>query len=403
MKINRVEIREITGRMPTKEHFFEDRQVNPRDIYPEFRYGTGEHTRHYGAQNDDGTYNVSLMILEIESDEGVIGISRVPFNHEGSAFHIEAQLKPLIMGQSPLAIEKIWDQMHRTLVHGRQGVPMIAISSVDNALWDLKGKYLNQPVYSLIGGPVSEEMTVYASMLGFNATDMGLVKERSKEIQDKGFSAQKWFFRYGPADGAEGLEKNVDLVRTLRETLGTQNDIMLDCWQSFDVNYTLKLTERIEEFSPRWIEECLMPDRIESHLRIKEKTKIPLSGAEHEYTRWGFKRWIDSGALDILQPDVSWAGGLSEVLKIAAMATANDLITICHQGISPEGLTFSASQSPIHTPYVEMLLKHSELAYFLAKKAPKVQKGKVKPLEGSGLGFELDDNKIEKSRIVSYF
>ena len=104
-----------------------------------------------------------------------------------------------------------------------------------------------------------------------------------------------------------------------------------------------------------------------------------------------------------MQPDVGWAGGLSEVMKIAAMATANDLITICHQGISPEGLAFSASQSPIHTPYVEMLLKHSELAYFLAKNAPKVEKGKVKPLEGPGLGFELDPNKIEKSRIISYF
>ena len=105
--------------------------------------------------------------------------------------------------------------------------------------------------------------------------------------------------------------KNVDLVRTLRETLGDDYDIMLDCWQAFDPIYAVELAERIAEYRPRWLEECVMPDRIDSYRRVKERTQIPLSGGEHEYTRWGFKRFIDAEALDVLQPDIYWAGGLS--------------------------------------------------------------------------------------------
>jgi L-alanine-DL-glutamate epimerase-like enolase superfamily enzyme len=365
--------------------FMEDRLVQPRDIYPAFFSGEGVSQRLGNNQIDDTHLRVQATFLEIQTDEGATGISSV---QPATEQHL-SQLKPLLIGRNPLATEKIWDQMHRTLVHGRQGHPMMAVSSVDNALWDLKGKWLGQPVYMLVGGPTRDEMPVYASMLGHNATDMGLVRERAQWAQSQGYAAHKWFFRNGPMQGKEGLKKNVALVKTLRETLGEDDDIMLDCWQSMDANYVVDLASRIEEYRPRWLEECLMPDRIESHLRIKAKTSIPLSGAEHEYTRWGFKRWIDSGALDIIQPDCGWAGGLSEVLKIAAMASAADLITICHQGVTPVGMAFSASQSPIHTPYVEMLVKHASLAYHF-----------VRVSEDPGFGFDIDDAKVESEEVL---
>ena len=156
-------------------------------------------------------------------------------------------------------------------------------------------------------------------MLGFAVEDLGLVRERAQQYKAKGYTAQKWFFRHGPMSGHEGLRKNVALVRTLRETLGEDYDIMLDCWQSMNLDYAVDLCSRIEEYRPRWLEEPFMPDRIDSHVRLKAKTRIPLSGAEHEYTRWGFKRFVEKEALDILQPDIYWCGGLSETLKIAAL------------------------------------------------------------------------------------
>ena len=398
MKITDVRVRNLIGTMEVDGDLWEERLVQPIDIYPEYRARGFEGL--VGQQIDDTHYRVEAAYVQIETDEGVTGIDGPTSGSE--SHYILTQLKPVLLGQDPVATEKLWDQMHRISVHGRQGIPMMGISAVDNALWDLKGKVLGQPVYRLIGGPTREEMPAYASMLGYATQDMGLVRERAQEFKDRGFTAQKWFFRHGPMSGPEGMKKNVALVKTLRETLGDDIDIMLDCWQSWDANYTIRVAEQIEEYHPRWLEECGMPDRIDTHVRIKAKTNIPLSGAEHEYTRWGFKRFIDAGALDIIQPDLGWAGGLSEVLKIAALASTYDLITIPHQGATPAGMAFSAAQSPIHTPYVEMLIKFTRLGYFFAKAPVDETNGMVRPSDKPGLGMELDPAKIESEEDLQF-
>ena len=170
---------------------------------------------------------------------------------------------------------------------------------------------------------------------------------------------------------------------------------MLDCWQSMDVNYVVKLASAIEEYQPRWIEEVAMPDRIDSYRKIREKVNIPVSGAEHEYTRWGFKRFMDAEALDHHPTDLNWAGGLSEVLKISAMATAYDLITIAHQGVTPSAWH---GPQPITNPppYVEMLLKHAALAYHIDKNnCPILNDGNLTVSDEPGFGYEIDNDKVE--------
>ena len=143
-----------------------------------------------------------------------------------------------------------------------------------------------------------------------------------------------------------------------------------------------------------------MPDRIDSYRRIKDKISIPLSGAEHEYTRWGFRRFIDAGALDVLQPDIYWCGGLSETLKIAALATAHDLIVIPHGHSTPANIHFSLLQSPIHTPYQEYLVKWNDIhQHFLAHPLKPVQ-GMLTPHGLPGMGMDLDPTKIEAEEEV---
>jgi L-alanine-DL-glutamate epimerase-like enolase superfamily enzyme len=273
---------------------------------------------------------------------------------------------------------------------------MIAISAIDNALWDLKGRYLDVPAYTIIGGPTRTGVPAYASMLGYNVLDFGLVAERAKQFQEQGYTAQKWFFRHGPMSGPEGFKKNVGLVETLRETLGDDDDIMLDCWQAMDVNYVIKLAEAIDDLHPRWLEEVAMPDRIDSYRKIREATNIPISGAEHHYTRWGMKQFIDAEALDILQPDIYWAGGLSEVLKIAAIATAADLITIPHGHSTNAGIHFSVTQPPIHTPYQEYLVKWNTIHQHFLKDAVKPENGVIQAPTGAGMSMDLEPDKIEK-------
>jgi L-rhamnonate dehydratase len=400
MKITGIRLREVTGVIETGPGpFFEDRLVQPTDIYEEFRTGQGGFGRRGGRQIDDTHMQTSAVFAQIDTDEGISGLSGSLW--PGVAYQVWA-MKDLLIGRDPGATEFLWDIMHRSAAHGRQGEPMMGISALDLALWDIKGKALGQPVHRLLGGPTKKTMPAYASMLGYTSVDMGKVRERAIEMKERGYSAQKWFFRHGPMSGPEGVVLNTDLVRTVREAVGPDIDIMFDAWQSWDYNYAVKMCERIEEYEPRWLEEVGMADRIDTYRKVKESTTIPISGVEHEYTRWGFKRWMDAEAVDIIQPDINWCGGLSEILKIASMATAYDLITIAHQGVTPHGMAFSAVQSPIHTPYVEMLVKHAALAYHFYQKGPNFENGMLTVSDDPGFGYELDESKIESEADLEF-
>ncbi len=394
MLITEIRLRKLAGTLPTTGDLWEERLVRPIDVYPEYR---SRNDFEGGVQTADG-FRIVTYFVEVHTDEGVTGLAGpIP---EGVAFIIAKSLRPLLVGQDAIAGERLWDQMHRWMVHGRQGDAMLAISAIDCALWDLRGKWLNQPVYRLLGGPTQTKIPAYASMLGFAVLDPGKVRERAIEYKEMGYRGQKWFFRHGPMSGAEGMKKNVELVRTLREAVGDDYDLMFDCWQAMDVGYVVDLADRIEQYRPRWLEECVMPDRIDSYRRIRERIRIPLAGAEHEYTRWGFKRFIDSEALDVIQPDIYWCGGLTEALKIAAYATVHDLVTIPHGHSTFATAHFSAVQSPIHTPCQEYLVKWNAVHQHFLVDPLEVIGGMIEVPDRPGLAMQIDGSKIEAEEIV---
>lgn len=397
MKITALRVRRVEGTLATDGPFWEERLCRPVDVYPEFRAQRGFEGRldEGGIQLDDRRLKIAAYFLVVETDEGVSGLAG-PFR-EPCARYLTNALRPLLLGRDPLASEFLWDLMHRTLVHGRQGEAMFAVSVVDCALWDLKGRWLGQPVWRLLGGPTRTATPAYASMLGYAVLDPAQVRERALAYREKGFKAQKWFFRHGPASGTEGLAKNVELVRTLREALGDDYPIMLDCWQSFDYPYLLALAERIEEYRPTWIEEPAMPDRIATYRRIKERVRIPIAGAEHDYTRWGMLRFLEKDALDIYQPDPFWCGGLSETLKIAALTSTHDVICIPHGHSTPVNTVVSVLQSPILTPWQEYLVKWNEIHLYWFRDPPTPKDGLIAPDDRPGLFPELDESKIEAS------
>jgi L-rhamnonate dehydratase len=394
MRITEVRLRRIEGTVQTDGNLWEERLVRPIDVYEDYRYRDDFE----GGMQTRGGFRIAAHFVEIHTDEGVSGLAG-PIT-EGVAFVIAHELRKYLIGRDAIAGEQLWDQMHRGMVHGRQGNAMLAISAVDCALWDLRGKWLKQPVYRLLGGPTQTRIPAYASMLGFAVHDPGRVRERATEYKKKGYKAQKWFFRYGPMSGREGLLKNVELVRTLREAVGEDYDLMLDCWQAMDVPYVVELADRIEEFRPHWLEECVMPDRIDSYRKLRERIRIPLSGGEHEYTRWGIKRLVESEALDVLQPDIYWCGGLTEALKIAAYATTYDLKTIPHGHSSLATAHFSAVQSPIHTPYQEFLVKWNRVHQHFLANPIEVVSGMIEVPDRPGLSMEIDDRKVEAERTV---
>jgi L-alanine-DL-glutamate epimerase-like enolase superfamily enzyme len=395
MKITAVKLFEVHGEMPFAGEFWEERLVRPVDIYPEYKArGAG-----WLPKVDEGRYAIRAQFCQVETDEGVTGLGG-PMSPD-QAYIIQHQIVPLLIGQDPLATERIWDVAYRSMIHGRKGPSMMALSVVDCALWDLKGKWAGAPVYRLLGGPTRKTIPAYASALGYSL-EPDKVRQRAREMVRQGYKATKWFFRHGPTDGAAGIAKNVELVRTLREAVGPDVDLMLDCWSSWDVPYTIQMARRLEPYHPRWLEEPVLADKIEQYAEIRRNSPIPISGGEHEYTRWGLKALMDARACDVLQPDIYWAGGISEMLKICALASAYDLPVIPHGHSVPATVHLIASQPVTTCPLLEYLIKWNAIHQFYLKNPIVPVNGEVTLPTEPGIGMELDESKIQDMRDISF-
>ena len=395
MKITDLRIRELNGVMEHPDPFWEERLVRPVDIYPAYR----EQGASYSTSLGEGRYQMRAAFLEIETDEGVTGLSGPFSQHE--AFIIDTQLRPALVGADPLAGELLWDQMYRLMIHGRKGETMMAISVVDCGLWDLRGKWMAQPVYRLLGGPTRDQIPAYASALGFSIQPED-VTLRAKDLVAQGYGATKWFFRDGPSDGPGGVRRNLELAQTLREAVGDDVDIMLDAWSSWDVPYAIKMAERLAEFDVRWLEEPVLADKLESYVEIQRASPIQISGGEHEYTRWGFRYIVENKAMDVLQPDIYWAGGISEVVKICALASTYDLPVIPHGQSSHATAHLIASQPPNVCPIQEYLIKWNAVHQFFLRDQIVPENGMIQIPQAPGLGLVLDEGKIESERELTW-
>jgi L-alanine-DL-glutamate epimerase-like enolase superfamily enzyme len=337
--------------------------------------------------------------MYVDTDAGVSGING-PLG-ESQARTIASQFVPILIGEHPHAVERIWDKMYRRAIHGRKGETMMAISRVDLALWDLKGKLLDAPVYVLLGGPSREKVRAYASMLGHSIAP-DLAAQRAKQIVAQGYTATKWFFRHDPTEGQEGIRKNLELIRTIREAVGPDVEIMFDAWSSWNVPYTQRMAELAAEYRPWWFEEPVMADMIPQYAEIRRTvSQVAISGGEHEYTRWGIKALLDAGAVDILQPDPTWAGGLTEMRKICALASAYGIPVIPHHG-GLASLHLIASQAITTCPIQEWLLQHGALGNFFLKHKIEPVNGSFSLPEWPGLGIELDEEVVESKEEVVF-
>jgi L-rhamnonate dehydratase len=259
------------------------------------------------------------------------------------------------------------------------------MSAVDLALWDLKGKLLKRPVYELIGGPAREHIECYATG---NDTDWHM---------EQGFNATKLACPYGPADGLRGLAMNEEFVAGRRQLIGDSVELMLDCWMAFDVDYTVRLAERLRAYKLRWIEDCLMPDDLDGQAELRRR--LPMEGlatGEHWYTLGPFANAAARHSADIFQPDIGWAGGLTGCLKIAHIAEGAGISVIPHAGVNtPYGQHFGMAMS--NSPYGEYFVASapgvpfSEIRLTPNMQTPK--NGIVRPDDspGFGMGLTLED------------
>ena len=391
MKITNLRYVLVTGTLHYEGPLGEERLVRPIDIYPDYRsmpstWPTGNQT--------GPDYLVEDLFLFIDTDAGASG-SWGPIDR--GIVHLIEELKTVVIGEDPHAIERIWDKMYRHAIHGRKGRTMMAISAIDLALWDLKGKLLNAPVYQLLGGPSRPRIRAYASMLGYSI-EPALATQRAREVTEQGYTATKWFFRHDPTEGQAGMRKNLELIRAVRKGVGDDVEIMFDAWNSWNVPYTIQMAERAAEYRPWWFEEPVLADMISHYAEIRRAVNhVAISGGEHEYTRWGIKALLDAGAVDILQPDPTWAGGLTEMLKICALASSYGIPVIPHHG-GMASTQLIASQTITTCPIQEWLLQVGIAKQHFLEYKIQPQNGYIDLPQGPGLSIELDPGAIESSR-----
>ncbi|KAK0350085.1 hypothetical protein LTR94_030456, partial [Friedmanniomyces endolithicus] len=200
---------------------------------------------------------------------------------------IDQYLSPLLIGQDPWDSEFLWQHMYRkTMAFGRKGVALVAISALDIAIWDLMGKAAQQPVFRLLGGRTKAKIPVYASRL--YSIPLDELAQEAAAYKAQGYKAMKLRFGWGPIDGAEGMARNVELIRTVRETVGDEIDIMADAYMGWSLDYAKRMMRLIEPFNLRWLEEAIIPDDINGYHELRRFGTTPIAAGEHEFTSYGF-------------------------------------------------------------------------------------------------------------------
>lgn len=355
------------------------------------------HFPDYRQRSRDYYGNVGLVIVEIETDTGIIGVGSCGTANAGIKAVIDNHFTPLLMGEDPFKVELLWSKMYRSSSRfGRRGVAISAISGIDIALWDIMGKALDVPVYDLLGGRSREDIQVYASRL-YAHKDLDALAEEARGYVKEGFTMLKQRFGFGPADGVKGIKGNVALIKTVREAVGDEIEVSADAYMGWDLEYAIKMERELRPYGLKWIEEALMPHDVDGYSRLCALSQTPISHGEHSYTRWDFQEIIDKKAAHILQPDVNRVGGITEARKIWAMAAAKDLPVVPH-GNDLHNLHLVFSQ--INTPFTEYFpnVWDGPNTHFwdIYDGNPVAKNGRLSLSAQPGIGYSLKESALQK-------
>lgn len=322
------------------------------------------------------------IMVEIELDNGIVGVA-TGFGGPPACWLIQNHFRRFVVGSDPRETNRIWDQMFRgSMFYGRKGITLATISVVDLALWDAVGKLRGEPVHAMIGGRTREEVEFYCT------------GPRPDAAKSMGFWGGKVPLPYGPADGPAGVRKNVEFLAAHREAVGPDFPLMVDCYMALDVPYAIEVASKAAHLDINWWEEVLHPDDFDGYAHLKRALPtVKWTTGEHEYTRYGFRKLIEGRNIDILQPDVMWVGGLTELLRISAMAAAYDLPVVPH-GSGPYSYHFVIAQP--HSPFCEYVANSPDglsvrpVFGSMFTNEPVPRNGRLEVSDAPGFGLELN-------------
>jgi L-alanine-DL-glutamate epimerase-like enolase superfamily enzyme len=353
-----------------------------------------------GSQDD--------LIVRVHTDEGIVGIGEIDSAPEvakavldaPNSHYIATGLRHVLIGEDPLDIDGLWRRMYMgSVYYGRRGVAMHAVSGIDIALWDIKGKKLGKPVSELLGEKKRDRVRPYASLL-MPDTERA-VEAQVERLVAMGFSAIK--FGWGPLGKDEAHD--VRLARAAKRAAGASVEILIDAGFGYgaDAKRAIRVARKFEEIGIYWLEEPFEPDEFEAYAELADAVDIRVAAGEEEATRWGFRELVERGHVDVVQPDVTRCGGLTEALRIARQADRQRVACVPHAWKS--GVIKAASlhlNAVLETAYFqEYCVAETPINLLLTRERMPVSDGWVAVPTAPGLGVELDDEILERYAVGS--
>ena len=368
--------------------------------------------------------------VQIHTDDGLVGLGETYYLPRAVAAVIHDTIAPLLIGRDPLDIENHWNNIF-SLVNfcGYAGAEMRAISAVDIALWDIAGQHTDQPIYNLLGGRNRDRMPIYNTCVSSGKYDDleawmdGHAGELARSLLGQGIKAMKiWpFDQFGPTVSGptklseqfiiwggkaaagilghsidnEDLKRGVAIVEDIRRAVGDKMSIAIEGHARWDLPSATRIARALEPLDVMWLEEIMPPDNVDAYVRLKSATKIPLCQSERVFTRFNFRPWLEKGAVDIVMPDFSWGGGITEGRKICNLADTYFLPVTSHDTIGPVAL-WAAAHLMLHIPnalIVETVRGYVEGWYneVVTDRIP-ISGGQLSLLGKPGLGTRLRDD-----------
>ena len=356
-------------------------------------------------------------LVEIETDEGITGWGECfgPGNIAlANKYIIEKVIQPLIKGEDPTNKEYIWHKVYNLLRDsGQKGMPIQALSGVDIALWDILSKKAKLPLYQLIGGKTNNQIPVYGYGMMLQKKSVNelveLFKDEAKKIKEKNFKAMKMKIGLGPQD-------DLKLVKAVRDEIGDQFKLMVDANHAYNKNDAMYVGKGLDEMDIFWFEEPVAPEDYEGYKELKENLKTSIAGGEAEFTRFGWNQLIKNRCIDIAQPEVCGLGGITEYLKVSALAQSNFIPIVNHVWGSalsvavnihlltsmpdmPGGLFSTKSMLEFDTTSKNIFITDLAEEKFSILDQVKNNDGYIKPLENIGIGINPNREFIKKWQV----
>jgi galactonate dehydratase len=373
-----------------------------------------DHNPGTGVVRDPG--NRAFIFVQVDTDAGITGWGEVttypgPVANRAVAAYIN-EIGEWLRGEDPSQIEAIWQKTFRAMTYvGTRGATTAAISAVDIALWDIRGKVLGQPIYNLLGGPVRDRIALYCHPYGNESPET--IVPAAKEIKAAGFKAFKMdpmlpHLHVGNAsylDGeldAEVEAKALDTLAAAREAVGPQFEILIDAHGLYNVPAAVRLANKMAEYNIHWFEEPVPPESWKALKQVKEQVATPICTGERLHTRWEFVPIFEGGLADFVMPDVTWTGGISELKKIATMAEAYYIPISPHDASGPVNVLAGAQVMMTVPNFYKLECHRYDFSGYniLVDQPLDVRDGCLHLTDRPGLGIELNRETLKKYEVT---